>query len=75
MDFFQSSDSELLVEALDLQVLASVAILTLQLLLLGLLLESLILEQEGAELVLDVLLLLLLLVLVVLQLQDMRERL
>lgn len=35
---------ELLVEALDLQVLASVAILTLQLLLLGLLLESLILE-------------------------------
>ena len=36
--------SELLVEALDLQVLASVAILTLQLLVLGLLLESLILE-------------------------------
>ena len=44
-------------------------------LVLGLLLESLILEQESAELVLDMLLLLLLLILVILQLQDMRERL
>lgn len=67
--------SELLVEALDLQILASVAILTLQLLLLGLLLESLVLEEESAELVLDVLLLLLLLILGILQLQDMRKRL
>ena len=39
------------------------------------LLESLILEEEGAELVLDVLLLLLLPILAILQLQDVRERL
>lgn len=66
---------ELVVKALNLQILAGVSILPLQLVPLRHLFQLLVFHQKRAQLILNMLLLFLLLVLGVLELQDVRESL